>query len=68
VQRLPVGAPTELGILYDARGASGRTGYACTVFRTNLFTLPRNEADLLALPRHVYDTLDELADDGWLVD
>src|SRR6266487_3775888 len=66
--RLPVGAPSELGVLYDARGASGRTGYACTVFLTDLFGLPAAEEDLLALPRLVYDTFDELAGAGWCVD
>ena len=66
--RLPVGAPTELGVLYDARGVSGRTGYACTVFLTNLLFLPANEEALLALPRLVYDSVDELAAAGWCVD
>jgi hypothetical protein len=66
--RYPVGQPPEYGILYDARGVSGLTGYACTVFLTNLFLLPPTEARFLALPREAYDTLDELAEDGWVVD
>jgi hypothetical protein len=33
-----------------------------------LFLLPPTEAELLASPRHVYDTVDELAADGWSID
>ena len=54
--------------MYDARGASGLYGYSATVFLTNYFFVPAAEADLLALPRCVYDTLEELAADGWTVD
>jgi hypothetical protein len=59
---------TELGVLYDAHGVSGTTGHRCTVFLRNLFMLSDTEAALLASPRCVYDTFDELADDGWGVD
>jgi hypothetical protein len=58
----------ELGILYDARGATGTFGYACTVFLVNLYGIPTTEADLFSLPKYVYDTFDELANDGWVVD
>jgi hypothetical protein len=58
----------ELGVLYDARGASGTYGYGVTVFLVNLFCLPPTEAGLFARPRRVYDTADELAADGWVVD
>jgi hypothetical protein len=58
----------QCGILYDARGSSGTYGHACTVFLSNLFFLPDTEAELFALPRCVYDSFDELADDGWQVD
>jgi hypothetical protein len=58
----------QLGVLYDARGASGTYGHACTVFLTNLLSLPPTEAEFFALPKCVYDTFDELADDGWVVD
>ena len=58
----------ELGVLYDARGTSGTYGHACTVFLTNLLMLPPTEAEFLSLPKCVYDTFDELADDGWVVD
>jgi hypothetical protein len=58
----------ELGLLYDACGTSGTYGYRCTVFLTNLFDLPPTEPEFLELPRLVYDTFDEMADDGWVVD
>ena|ERR1017187_5151775 len=58
----------QLGVVYDAVGASGLYGYSATVFLSNFFTLPKTEAELLALPRCVYDTLDELVSDGWVVD
>ena len=58
----------ECGLLYDARGVSGRYGFSCTVFLTNLFLLPRTEAELLGRPRCVYDSFEELADAGWAVD
>jgi hypothetical protein len=69
VTRRAVGSATcELGVLYDARGVSGTYGYSSTVFRVNLLALPLIEAEFLALPKHVYDTLEELADEGWTVD
>jgi hypothetical protein len=69
VTRQAVDCPErQCGLLYDARGVSGTWGYGSTVFLVNLFLLPPTEAAFLALPRCVYDTLDELADDGWTVD
>jgi hypothetical protein len=58
----------ELGILYDARGASGTYGYACTVFLVKLLALPPTEAEFFRLPKCVYDNFEELAEDGWVVD
>ena len=58
----------ELGVLYDAAGCSGRPGYSATVFLSNWFCLPATEARLLALPREVHDTPEELADASWSVD
>lgn len=68
VARYPFGAAQELGVLYDAVGASGTYGWSATVFLTNLFALPPTEAAFLALPHHSYDTAEELAADGWVVD
>jgi hypothetical protein len=64
----PSGQGQELGVLYDARRASGRYGFSATVWVTNLFLLPPTEEALLALPRHVYDTADEMIDAGWTAD
>jgi hypothetical protein len=58
----------QLGVMYDARGVSGIYGFSATVLLSNLFTLPRTEAQLLALPKCVYDTLDEVIAAGWRVD
>jgi hypothetical protein len=62
------GKEFELGILYDAVGVSGTYGYRCTVFLTNMLDLPPTEPEILALPRLVYDTLDEIASENWCVD
>ena len=58
----------ELGVLFDFRGTSGRTGYSATVFVTNLFLAPADEWGLLLLPREVYDSPEDVADAGWDVD
>jgi hypothetical protein len=58
----------ECGLMFDAVGAVGAHGYDCTVFLCNFFELPDTDAEFLALPRLSYDTLDELADDGWAID
>lgn len=68
VRRSTRGDCQQLGVVYDAVGHSGLYGFSATVFLTNFFTLPKSEASLLALPRCVYDTLDELVNDGWVVD
>ncbi len=68
VKRYPVDGSAEYGVLYDAVHASGTFGLSATVFLTNLFCLPETEAEFLALPRHSYDTAEELASDGWVVD
>jgi len=62
------GAEEECGLLYDALHRSGTAGYAATVFLANLFQLPPTEAELLALPREVYDTAEEIFSSGWRVD
>lgn len=58
----------QLGVLYDARHMSGTLGYSSTVFLHNLFALPPTEVLLLAGPKFVYDSFDEVLDDGWRVD
>jgi hypothetical protein len=58
----------ELGVVFDALGASGLTGFSATVFVTNLFALPKTLSEFLALPHESFDTAEELADAGWCVD
>jgi hypothetical protein len=59
---------TELGVLFDAFGATGLTGYSATVLLTNVFALPPTVGHLLALPREVFDAAEELLAAGWLPD
>jgi hypothetical protein len=67
VKRL-AGQPEEYGVLYDAMGNSNLPGLSATVFLTNLFLLPEQLSDILALPKETFDTCEELADAGWCVD
>jgi hypothetical protein len=67
VRRRGEGEP-DLGVLYDAWGTSNLTGYSATVFIQNVLLLPATEAELLAGPREVFDSVAELLDAGWRVD
>jgi hypothetical protein len=62
------GGRTDYGVLYDFVHTGGRRGFSTAVLLTNLFLAPRAEEALLALPREVFDTPEELADAGWRVD
>lgn len=62
------GGVEELGVLFDALGSLRLPGYSATVWFTNLFTLPPTLSELLALPKEVFDTADELVAAGWRVD
>ena len=66
VRRTP--AAEELGVLFDARGVCGWTGFGSAVFLTNLYALPPTVDGLLALPREVFDSGEELVAGGWRVD
>jgi hypothetical protein len=68
VMRRRPGVEEEEGVLYDARGSSGKLGYSSTVFLANYFLLPSTEEEFLALPRETYDTPEEVTDAGWTVD
>lgn len=57
----------ELGVVFDAHAAQ-LMGYSATVFLVNMFALPRSFESFMALPKEVYDSAEELADNGWLVD
>ena len=67
VKRLP-GRPENYGVLVDAMRCWNLPGYSATVFLTNLFLVPALPAELLALPKEVFDTADEVIDAGWCVD
>jgi hypothetical protein len=58
----------ECGVLYDCWTVARRGGYSATVFKTNLFLLPRTEDEFLALPKEVFDSAEEIAGAGWRVD
>jgi len=58
----------ECGLMIDRLGLCGQTGYSATVVLANLFDLPPTLPEFLALPRHAYDTADEVFDAGWRVD
>jgi hypothetical protein len=62
------GGVEELGVAFDAFGLCRLPGHSATVFLTNLFTLPPSLPELLALPKEVFHTLDELVAAGWRVD
>ena len=62
------GGATDYGVLADLYGSMGVTGYGATVFRTNLFLLPRRLEDFLQLPHESFDTAQEVAAAGWTVD
>ena len=57
-----------LGLMFDARGAAGRSGYDLTVFLGNLFDLPAGLDAFLALPRETFETTYALLAAGWRVD
>jgi hypothetical protein len=57
----------ELGVMFDAR-AAGLLGFSSTVWKTNLFLLPSEFEQFLALPREVFDGVEEVADAGWRID
>jgi hypothetical protein len=62
------GGGQELGVLFDALHACGLPGHSATVFLSNLIDIPPRVADLLALPKEVFDSPDEVAAAGWRVD
>ncbi|HEY7328494.1 MAG TPA: hypothetical protein VH592_12675 [Gemmataceae bacterium] len=58
----------QCGLLYDIMHLSGRTGFSSTVFLCNIFLMPQNEDEFLALPKEVFDSPEEMAAAGWCVD
>jgi hypothetical protein len=68
VVRYKADGDMDCGVMYDARGVSGKTGYSATVIISNIFFLPPTEDELLALPKETFDTVEELTAAGWRVD
>jgi|SRR5579864_1068561 len=68
VMRKRPGCEQEFGVLCDLFHVSGRSGFSATVFLGNLFLMPNTEAEILKLPREVYDNADEIYAAGWRVD
>ena len=69
VRRHPPGSTEcQLGLLYDARGVSGTYGLSATSSWSICLMCHRRRQSFLARPRCVYDTIEELAADGWVVD
>ncbi len=68
LRREKPGGLLELGVLYDARGVRDLYGFTSTVFLTNVFEMPDTEGAFLKLPRCVYDSVEALLDDHWIVD
>ena len=62
------GGEEDCGVLYDLFGLKGVTGYGATVILCNIWLLPPTEPELLAMPREVYDSAEEVYDAGWRVD
>jgi hypothetical protein len=58
----------ECGLLFDLLHLRGRTGYSCTIFKCNIFQMPPTEDEFLALPKETFDTPEEMAAAGWVVD
>jgi hypothetical protein len=66
--RHQAGGEYDCGLVYDFPGTGGPPGLACTVWLTNLFTLPETLDAFLALPHETFDTFEELLGAGWRVD
>lgn len=58
----------DYGVLYHRRDESRNGDKATTVYLTNLFTLPTTEAELLASPNETFDSIQAMAQAGWVVD
>lgn len=68
VLRLQTDERPEFGLLYDAEGYSDKSGHQTTVFCATPADIALQESRFLKLPRHIYESVDELAAAGWIVD
>ena len=67
IRHRPVG-DFECGVMFDVWHAHGLTGFGATIFLANVLLLPQTGAEFFALPREVYDSAEEVASAGWVVD
>jgi hypothetical protein len=68
LMRRKEGQEEECGVLCDLMGMAQMPGYTATVFKSNLFFAPPHVNGILALPREVFDTPEEIYDADWRVD
>lgn len=66
--RRRTGRLPQEGVLYDTRRARSLPGHEWTVFFSNVFTLPQTIERLLALPKEVYTSAEQIVNAGWVVD
>jgi hypothetical protein len=67
IRRSP-GKEEECGLLFDLHGLTGRTGASATVFLCNLYLIPPDLENFLALPKEVFTSPEEVYAAGWRVD
>ena len=58
----------ECGVLCDIMGMAEKPGFAATVFLDNIFCVPTDVNEILAMPKETHDTPEEVYDAGWRVD
>lgn len=59
--------PTN-GVLFDAMGSRSMPGFEHTIFLVNVYELPETLKELLAVPREVFSSAEQIIDAGWVVD
>ena len=59
--------PTN-GVLFDAMGSRSMPGFEHIVFLVNVYELPETLGRLLAMPKEVYTSAEQILDAGWVVD
>ena len=68
IVRYKTGGEMNYGVVYNRDDDSRNGDSATTVYLTNLFNLPTTEAELFALPHETFDSIQAMAQAGWVVD
>ena len=68
LMRRTEGQEEEYGVLCDLMGMAQMPGFSASIFKSNLFCMPTNVNDILALDKEAHDTAEEVYDAGWRVD